>query len=132
MPSVSDLKQSKYLKKEDVGDGKVVTIRKYVQVDVGQDNKPDIKWALKFDELDKPLVLNSTNGELIAEIVREQYGVKNNAGDFDNWLGKQVELYDDKNVFFAGKRTGGIRVRPAKGHHDDTNVDATQTDDIPF
>jgi hypothetical protein len=107
MPNVNDLKTSKYLKKEDVGDGVIVTIKGYEEVNVGmQGAAPDYKWALFFNELEKPMVLNSTNGQLLQNIT--------GSGEFDDWIGKQVVLYDDPSIAYAGKITGGIRVKAHK------------------
>ena len=54
--------------------------------------------------LDKGLVTNITNGEILSEIV----GSTKTA----DWHGADVEIYVDPNVSFGGKRTGGIRLRP--------------------
>lgn len=107
MPSIHDLKTSKFLTKNEVNPPVLVTIGGYEQFNVAvQGAEPEMKWALKFHELEKPMVLNSTNGQLIAKIT--------GAEDFDGWIGKQVVLYDDPNISFGGKVTGGIRVRAPK------------------
>lgn len=101
---VSELKQSRYLTKEDVGDGQLVVIDKVTQEDVAMEGeKPDVKWCLWFKHVEKPMVLNSTNGQLIAKITGSE--------DSDGWIGKQIELYNDPSIMFAGKVVGGIRVR---------------------
>lgn len=107
MPNVNDLKKSAFLKREDCGRGILVTIARYEQINVSKEGAPEeLKWALHFDELEKPMVLNSTNGQLLERIT--------GSGDFDNWIGHKVVLYDDPNVSFAGKITGGIRIRAPK------------------
>ena len=107
MPNVNDLKNSKFLAKEDVEPDKLVTIESYEETDVSMDDKPaQMKWILHFKEMDKPMVLNKTNGMLIASIVGSE--------EFDDWIGKKIVLYNDKSVMFAGEFTGGIRVRPDK------------------
>ncbi len=58
---------------------------------------------MHFQEVDKPCVLNSTNGQIIASITKSE--------DTDNWAGHKIVLYDDPNVSFGGKLVGGIRVR---------------------
>jgi hypothetical protein len=118
MASISDLKSSKFLKKEDVGEGALVTIREVSQQNVAKDGAPEeCKWCLHFDEFDKPLVLNSTNGQIIAKIT----GIEN---DIEvGWVGKKIVLYDDPNVSYAGKITGGIRVRAQK---------TQKADNLPF
>lgn len=104
MPSISDLKQSKFLTKADVIPPVLVTIRGYEQVNVAKEGvEPEMKWCLQFDELEKPLVLNSTNGQIIAAITGSE--------DFDGWIGHKIVLYNDPNISFAGKLTGGIRCR---------------------
>ena len=107
MPTVNDLKDSRFLKKEDVEPDVLVTIKGYEKTNVALESQaPEEKWTLSFRELDKPLVLNSTNGQLIQAIA--------GSGDFDDWIGKQIVLYNDKTVSFAGKITGGIRVRASR------------------
>ncbi len=107
MPNVSDLKSSKFLTKNDVEPDIIVTIRRFEKVNVALESMaPEMKWTLWFQELPKPLVLNSTNGQLIEAIT--------GSGEFEDWVGKKVVLYNDKTVSFAGKLTGGIRVRAIK------------------
>ena len=102
--NISELKQSKFLKRQDVGPGKLVTIRQLTQENVGKEGAPEeLRWCIHFDELETPMVLNSTNGQIIAQIT--------GSDDSDGWTGKQVVLYDDPNVSFGGKLVGGIRVR---------------------
>ncbi len=108
MPSIADLKKSSYLTKEDVDPPVVVTITGYDEVNMASEGQPkDMKWCLHFKEFEKPMSLNSTNGQLIAQITGSE--------DFDGWIGKKVELYNDPSVSFGGKLTGGIRVRRAAG-----------------
>ena len=106
MPNVNDLKSSKFLTKFDVDPALEVTIKSYEEVNVAMESQaPELKWTLSFHELDKPLVLNNTNGQLLMAIT--------GSGDFDAWINKKVVLYNDKTVMFAGKLTGGIRIRQA-------------------
>jgi hypothetical protein len=107
MPRVSDLKQSRFLTKEDCTPPILVTIMGYAQFNVAIENQsPDNKWALSFHEAEKPMVLNQTNGQLISAIL--------GSDDFDDWIGKKIVLYNDPTIAFAGKITGGIRVRAPK------------------
>lgn len=106
MPKISEMLPSKYLKKEDVGEGVLVTCGKVVKVNVAVEGAdPEYKWALHFDEMDKPMILNSTNLQIIGNIHGE---------DTDGWVGKQIVLYTDHNVSFGGKVIGGIRARAPK------------------
>ena len=118
MASLSDIKNSKFLKKEDVGIGVLVTIRGVAQENVAKEGaEPEIKWCVTFNELEKPLVLNSTNAQMIAKIAGHEDDIEK------NWVNVRVVLYDDPNVQFAGKITGGIRIRAPKDQ---------KASDLPF
>lgn len=107
MPKVAELKESRYLRKEDVGNGLTVTITGSKKENVAPEGQEEEnRWCLTFKEA-KPLVLNVTNGEIIAELL--------GSDEIDDWTGKQIELYNDPTIMFGGKRTGGIRARAAKG-----------------
>jgi hypothetical protein len=107
--NLSDLKQSKYLKQQDVGQGVIGTIMGLSQQNVAQDGaEPDIKTVVHFHELGKPMVLNSTNGQLIAKITGQTENIER------TWIGARVVLYTDPNVSYGGKLVGGIRVRAPK------------------
>lgn len=126
---IGEMKDSKFIKKEDVGTGKLVTISRLEQQNVAMDNKPsEMKWVIYYREFEKGMTLNWTNLQLIAKAVGSE--------ETNDWLGKQIVLYEDPNVSFGGELTGGIRVRavrkkpdvpappmPAVTHFDD---------DIPF
>lgn len=104
---ISQLKSSNFLTKEDVGRGALLTIKEVSQENVAKTGAPEeLKYCLHFVEADKPMVLNSTNGQLIAKITGSE--------DSDNWGGHKIVLYNDPNVSFAGKVVGGIRVRAPK------------------
>lgn len=101
---VSELKESKFLRKEDCGPGILVTVHSVSQQNVAKEGAPEeMKWVMHFNETDKPLVLNSTNGQIIAQIT--------GSDDSDNWTGASLVLYHDPNVSFGGKLVGGVRVR---------------------
>lgn len=105
--NVNDLKKSKFLTQKDVQTPVLVTIRGDEEVNVAKEGaEPEMRFALHFVELDKPLILNSTNGQIIAAIA--------GSGDSEDWVGKQIVLYSDPNIFFGGKMVGGIRVRAPK------------------
>lgn len=100
---------SQYLKKEDVGDQRlVVTINRVEMEDVGQGEEQERKPVVYFDELEKGMVLNKGNAEAMTEAA---------GGDdeMDNWRGVRIVLYVDRNVMFAGKRVGGLRVNMPAG-----------------
>lgn len=106
--NISGLKQSKFLTRADVGAGVLVTVREVFQDNVAKEGAPEeLKWCIAFDECEKPMVLNSTNGQIIASITKSE--------ETDTWTGAKIVLYDDPNVSFGGKLVGGIRVRAPRG-----------------
>lgn len=101
-----DMIESKYLKQSDVDGEVIVTIQKIGQGNVAQDDQPEeLKWMIRFREFKKPMVLNSTNIQLLEKACGEET---------DDWPGQEVILYVDPNVSFAGKLTGGLRLKSAK------------------
>ena len=107
MPKTSEMRESKFLRKEDVGRGALATIAGCIRKNTAMEGAPpEQKWCLTFQELDKPLVLNSTNTQLCEQIC--------GSDDTDDWIGKRIVLYTDPNVSYAGKLVGGIRVRAPK------------------
>lgn len=101
MPKIHEMVESKFLKKEEAADGILVTIKGVEKRDVGTEAEPEQKWCLMLEEC-KPLVLNSTNLALLEKALASD--------DSDEWVGKKVVLYNDENVSFGGKLTGGVRV----------------------
>ena len=92
----------------DVGAGVLATIKGVYQDNIAKEGAPEeLKWVVEFDEIEKPMVLNSTNGQIIAQITKQD--------DTDNWPGAKVVLYDDPSVSYGGKLVGGIRVRAPRG-----------------
>ena len=127
MAKTSEMLASKYLKKEDVGDGLLVTIKGFDKVNLGMEGQPaQMKWVMSFEELDKPMVLNGTNIRLCEMIF--------NSGDTDDWIGNKLVLYNDPTIQFQGKFTGGIRVRAPKKPATKPSPKAIEDldSDIPF
>lgn len=107
MPKVHEMLESKYLKKEDIGEGKLYTVAGFKKENLAQEGEPpEYKWVMRFEEAEKPLVLNSTN----IQLCEKAFG----SDDTDDWIGKKLVLYVDENVSFGGKIVGGIRVRAQK------------------
>jgi hypothetical protein len=107
MPTINDLKQSRFLTKGDVGRGMLLTIKGWHEENVAMSGEAEAnKYCLDFEETDKPLVLNSTKGQIIAKIC--------GAEDFDGWVGYRIVAYHDPNVSMAGRVVGGIAVRAPK------------------
>ena len=132
MPKTSEMRESKFLKQVDVGRGALGTVDKCVQMNVAKDGAdPEMKWCLTFTDLDKPLVLNSTNIQLCEKIFRSD--------DTDHWIGKRIVLYTDPNVSYQGKLVGGIRVRALKptaphpiAQIPEPSLEPMDDSDIPF
>ena len=98
---MSELFPSKYLKAYDfVGGAKTLKI-KGVKIEEMSDGKE--KPALTFFEVDKSLVLNKTNGNVLVNL----YG-----DDTDTWCGKPIQVFAT-STDFAGKVVDCVRLRPA-------------------
>ncbi len=126
---IGEMKSSKFLKKEDAGTGKLVTIAKLDQQNVAlDDQEPEMKWVIHFQEFDKGMALNWTNIQLIAKAL--------GSDETNDWLGKKIVIYDDPNVSYGGKLTGGIRVRAQKITATEAKIEAPlpnpYSDDVPF
>ena len=121
---------SKFLKKEDIDPAKLVTINGLRQANVALDDQPEeMKWTMFFKELDKPMVLNSTNIQLLCKVL--------DTDETDEWIGKEIVVFNDQNVSFGGKITGGIRIRAPKKQAltpEEEKIAMTTAfdDDIPF
>lgn len=100
---INSLFPSNYLKAADLG-GQVrtVTIAGCAPEQLGQG---EIKPALQFQGVSKKLILNKTNGMLIAAA----YGTETTA-----WTGRTLELYPEQ-VMFQGQVVPAIRVRVPAG-----------------
>ena len=129
MPTISQMIESKYLKQGDIEEETEVTIAKIGQLNVArEDEQPEMKWAVRFEELKKPMILNSTNIQLLAKACGSE--------DTDDWIGKKVVIFADPNVSFGGKLVGGLRVKlPIKKKTTEgkpANKFDDMEDDIPF
>lgn len=132
---ISNLRESKYLTKDDVGRGALLTIRSVEKEDLSMEGQAqELKHVLHFQDAPsgKGLVLNWTNAQLCAQALGSE--------ETDDWIGKQVVLYNDPSVQFQGKLVGGIRIRAAKNQPSraDSIQDiverntGTPLDDLPF
>jgi hypothetical protein len=106
LPKVNEMIHSKFLRKEDIDEEIVVTVKTLSLEDMPSDGHQDSRWTLFFRELPKGLVLNTTT----IRVLEKAFGP-----DSANWVGKKVALYVDPNVSFKGQIVGGLRVRPLKG-----------------
>lgn len=107
MAKVGEMIESKYLKQSDVDEEALVTIVKVGRANIAKENdEPEYKWLIKFKEFQKPMVLNSTNIKRLARAC--------NSEDTDEWTDRQVILYVDHDVEFAGQVVGGLRIKAAQ------------------
>jgi len=96
---INSLFPSNYLKASDLqGQVRRVTIEACQPEQLSQ---CEIKPALQFRGVPKKLILNKTNGLLIAA----RFGAETEA-----WSGREIELYPE-NVMFQGQVVPAIRVR---------------------
>ena len=99
MANINDLFPSKYLKASDLhGQARRVTISNVAVEEIAQgEHKP----VIYFSNAPKPVVLNKTNGQLLASFL----GLETAA-----WSGNEIEIYPEK-VGFQGKIVDAIRMR---------------------
>lgn len=94
---------SGYLRATDVKDPTKVTITKVIEEEVGKEESAEDKLVAYFKELEQGLILNKTVINFLVE---------NTASDeTEDWVGKTYTLFNDPNVFYSGKRVGGLRLR---------------------
>ena len=84
------------------GKSHIVTIAKWVAGKVGHGNKQQKKPTIYFKERNLPLVVNKTNGAIIAGM----YGT-----DINGWVGKKIEIYPTTTQFGSDTKDC-IRVKP--------------------
>lgn len=103
MAKVSEMIQSKFLRKEDFDEDQVCTIQDCRLEEIQGAN--ETKWVLYFKQHSKGMVLNTTT----IRVLEQAFG-----DDSDHWVGKNVKVYVDPNVSFQGRVVGGLRLRPPK------------------
>jgi hypothetical protein len=101
---VSQLIKSKYLRKEDVDDERVVTIRD-VKKEAMPNSNGDESCVIYFKEEPKGMVA----GNPVLRVLQKNYG-----NDTDTWIGRRVVLYVDDTVMFGSQVVGALRLRPIK------------------
>lgn len=103
-PKVSEMIVSKFLRKEDFEEDRVMTIRG-VKLEEMPGDSGDQKWVLYFNGEPKGMAMNITT----IRVLEQAYG-----DDSDHWVGNKVMVYVDPNVSFQGKIVGGLRLRTPK------------------
>jgi hypothetical protein len=108
MNSYKTYNDSAYLRKEDFPLQRILTVSDVREEEVtAPGKKPKRKIVIYLEEVEKGLVLNQANGDVLFEMTGFE--------DPEQWIGQRVEVYNDPNVTYAGKRVGGIRLRePAR------------------
>jgi hypothetical protein len=107
-PTEDDLAEaygSKSLGVVDVGGKKIRTKISKVRMEEVKDRetgKTRKRAIVFFENIDKGLVLNTTNKETL----KDAFGKKP-----ADWRNATVGIYVDPNVMFGGKKTGGVRLR---------------------
>lgn len=142
MAKIGEMIESKYLKQSDLAEDTLVTIEKVGKANVApKGEEAEYKWLIRFSELPKPMVLNSTNIKRLARAC--------GSDDTDDWTGKRVMVYVDPDVEFGGNVVGGLRIRAVKSGNGsaqktDPNTEAMlaskktggrfddMADDVPF
>ncbi len=94
---------SKYLKADDVNEPKLLTVERVDEEDVNGESK----FVVYFTECEPGIVLGKTTLEQLIEV----FGGNDETED---WIGCAVVAYNDKNVSYQGRKTGGIRFRRPK------------------
>lgn len=84
----------------------VLTVKECRFENVAPDDKPeDMKWVLHFEETTSGVVLSSTRLDQMVSL----FGTN----ESEAWHGKQVTVYCDPDVRFAGKKVGGVAIKAA-------------------
>jgi len=130
MPSVHDLKESRFITQHDVEPPVIVTIKSFEEINVAKPGaEEEYRWCIWFKEFDKPMTLNSTNGQILSSIIGSE--------ELNDGIGQNIVLYRDPTISFGGRVMGGIRIRaPKKGYKiPESLADVPPPpvdDDIPF
>lgn len=96
--------ESKFLKKEEVTPDKLFTISAFDYVNAAGENQPtEMKYAMHFLEVEKAMLLNSTNIQLL----KMALGVNGP----QEAIGRKIVAFNDPTVSYGGKLVGGIRLR---------------------
>lgn len=102
-PKRSDVAKSRYLNQDDLQGKKELHLTVHSFSEEKMEMSGELKTAMHFAELSKPLILNTTN----FDTCEEAWG-----GDTRGWIGHSVDLYFDPTITYGGKRVGGLRLRP--------------------
>jgi hypothetical protein len=105
--SYRDYSDRLYLQKEDFPQPRNLTVSDVWDAEVGKPGeKPKLRVIIKFKELEKALCSNPTNNGVLGELSGSE-----NPKD---WIGLRVRGWNDPDVYYQGKKTGGIRLVPIR------------------
>ncbi len=103
----ADCGSSQFLSVDDIvpKSGMTVKIESYEKRLIeGRNGEPDkTKVCVKFEEFEKPLVMNKTNGLTIKSVTGSDMPCDS--------IGREIEIYVDPNIQFGSKLVEGIRLR---------------------
>lgn len=100
----SAMMPSKYLKQSDFPEPQMLTISKVEMTNVAPQGQPrKARGVMFFERVEKGLVLNKGN------LTRAEKAL--GSDETDDWVGKQIVVYVDPDVEFAGEIVGGIKLR---------------------
>ena len=119
--NINEAFPSKYLKAGDLPDegSQQFTIEKVVMEEIGREKER--KPVLYFEEDNRGMVCNKTNAKMIARVL--------NSEEFDEWIGKQINLYRCE-VDFQGEMVDSIRVkRNSTKPHKSVNINDPSSDE---
>jgi hypothetical protein len=86
-----------------------------------EEKEPE-KLLLHFKDDERILVTNRTNMQLLVSFFAST--------ETNDWIGKQIVLYNDKTIMMGGRMVGGVRVRLPKGV--EPAGEKEFDDDVPF
>jgi len=97
---------SNFLKSRDVKEPIVITITS-VEVESFKDDDGGERESLVLyaREIEQGVVMSKTALNQVIEIL--------GTDETDEWTGKRITLFNDKNVLYKGARVGGLRFREA-------------------
>ena len=112
----TDFTESNYLNAKTAGhlNGRTLTIYEVKCAMIGQDQDAVLKMVIGFENVEKMLVVNRTNNEILTEAFSDET---------DHWIGKDVVL-NLITITFKGERTLSIQLTPAPNKQHDLIIDA--------
>ncbi len=122
MPHFRKSFPSRFMQSADLDDGPITaTMKEVLHENLGTTDKPDEKPVAVFEEAVKPVVLNITRCEALAEIAGSE--------DMDDWPGIRIRLSKGWTRY-QGKRVPCIEVLPPPA--DDEAKTGDDAEAIPF